>query len=167
MVNLEMNIQKFRKLIGAYGTNSEVWPSADKETALRFLDVDPEAKSVVAEFRRLDEILNADMVTESSTLKMNILKQIQSSNITGSDSTSSDSTRSDTDTDLIARIWKWLAPQSNGTLVIWRPAMVACIPLLAGIYLGTMMDTSNDENLLEWEEDIYVMGLVSENTEEE
>ena len=162
-----MNIQKFRKLIGAYGTNSEVWPSADKETALRFLDVDPEAKSVVAEFRRLDEILNADMVTESSTLKMNILKQIQSSNITGSDSTSSDSTRSDTDTDLIARIWKWLAPQSNGTLVIWRPAMVACIPLLAGIYLGTMMDTSNDENLLEWEEDIYVMGLVSENTEEE
>jgi hypothetical protein len=167
MVNLEMNIQKFRKLIGAYGTNSEVWPSADKETALRFLDVDPEAKSVVAEFRRLDEILNADMVTESSTLKMNILKQIQSSNITGSDSTSSDSTSSDTDTDLIARIWKWLAPQSNGTLVIWRPAMVASIPLLAGIYLGTMMDTSNDENLLEWEEDIYVMGLVSENTEEE
>lgn len=167
MVNLEMNIQKFRKLLGAYGTNSEVWPSADKETALRFLDVDPEAKSVVAEFRRLDEILNADMVTESSTLKMNILKQIQSSNITGSDSTSSDSTSSDTDTDLIARIWKWLAPQSNGTLVIWRPAMVACIPLLAGIYLGTMMDTNNDENLLEWEEDIYVMGLVSENTEEE
>jgi hypothetical protein len=167
MVNLEMNIQKFRKLIGAYGTNSEVWPSADKETALRFLDVDPEAKSVVAEFRRLDEILNADMVTESSTLKMNILKQIQSSNITGSDSTSSDSTSSDTDTDLIARIWKWLAPQSNGTLVIWRPAMVASIPLLAGIYLGTMMDTSNDENLREWEEDIYVMGLVSENTEEE
>lgn len=162
MVNLEMNIQKFRKLLGAYGTNSEVWPSADKETALRFLDVDPEAKSVVAEFRRLDEILNADMVTESSTLKMNILKQIQSSNITGSDSTSSD-----TDTDLIARIWNWLAPQSNGALVIWRPAMVACIPLLAGIYLGTMMDTSNDENLREWEEDIYVMGLVSENTEEE
>ncbi|MFT6437415.1 MAG: hypothetical protein ACJAVI_005489 [Candidatus Azotimanducaceae bacterium] len=162
MVNLEMNIQKFRKLLGAYGTNSEVWPSADKETALRFLDVDPEAKSVVAEFRRLDEILNADVVTESSTLKMNILKQIQSSNITGSDSTSSD-----TDTDLIARIWNWLAPQSNGALVIWRPAMVACIPLLAGIYLGTMMDTSNDENLLEWEEDIYVMGLVSENTEEE
>jgi hypothetical protein len=162
MVNLEMNIQKFRKLLGAYGTNSEVWPSADKETALRFLDVDPEAKSVVAEFRRLDEILNADVVTESSTLKMNILKQIQSSNITGSDSTSSD-----TDTDLIARIWNWLAPQSNGALVIWRPAMVACIPLLAGIYLGTMMDTNNDENLLEWEEDIYVMGLVSENTEEE
>lgn len=162
MVNLEMNIQKFRKLLGAYGTNSEVWPSADKETALRFLDVDPEAKSVVAEFRRLDEILNADVVTESSTLKMNILKQIQSSNITGSDSTSSD-----TDTDLIARIWNWLAPQSNGALVIWRPAMVASIPLLAGIYLGTMMDTNNDENLLEWEEDIYVMGLVSENTEEE
>ena len=45
--------------------------------------------------------------------------------------------------------------------------MAACIPILAGIYLGTMMDTSTDENLFEWEEDIYVMGLVSETTEEE
>lgn len=177
MVHLEMNIQKFRKLIEAYGTNSEAWPSADKVDALIFLDVDPVAKSVVAEFGQLDQILNADVVTESPTLKMNILKRIESSNAksldlaianaTGFESTSPESTSTDSNTDLITRIWKWLASPSDDTFVIWRPAMAACIPLLAGIYLGAMMGTSTDENLLEWEEDIYVMGLVSETTEEE
>lgn len=157
-----MNIQTFRKLIEAYGTNSKVWPSADKVDALNFLDVDPVAKSVVAEFRYLDQILNADVVTESPMLKVNILNQIENSNTTSADSKSADSS-----TDFITIIWHWLASPSDDTFVIWRPAMAACIPILAGIYLGTMMDTSTDENLFEWEEDIYVMGLVSETTEEE
>ncbi len=45
--------------------------------------------------------------------------------------------------------------------------MAACIPLLAGVYLGIVTETGSDDYLLEWEEDIYVMGLVSENEEQE
>jgi hypothetical protein len=39
--------------------------------------------------------------------------------------------------------------------------------LLAGVYLGSVVETGSDDQLFEWEEDIYVMGLVSENEEQE
>ena len=55
----------------------------------------------------------------------------------------------------------------DALIFVWLPAIAACIPLLAGVYLGSVVETGSDDQLSEWEEDIYVMGLVSENEEQE
>ena len=44
-----MNIQRFKKLIEAYGTGSERWPEADRHAALIFLDSNLDANEVIRE----------------------------------------------------------------------------------------------------------------------
>ena len=153
-----MNIQRFKKLIEAYGTGSERWPEADRHAALIFLDSNLDANEVIKEMRSLDEALDADLVTQPTNLKVDILSQISM--------TPNHSARKHGD-DLFAKLWHWLRPYVNGPFIIWRPAIASCFPLLAGIYLGTVMDIGSEDHLLEWEEDIYVMGLISENEEQE
>ena len=174
-----MNIQEFRQLIETYGTNSDVWPPDQKQEALALLQTGnrgaaaadaaaadaaaADAAAVITEFEPLDKLLDADIVDDSPALKLSILNKIhhlEFSKVETSDF-------KNTNPDLLAKLWHWLAPSPNGLFFIWRPAMAACIPLLAGVYLGTIMDTSANETAFEWEEDIYVMGLVTEIEEEE
>ena len=153
-----MNIQRFRELIEAYGTRSERWPEADRPAALIFLEADRDAIAITNELRRLDEALDADIVAQSTNLKADILHQISLTTVNRAEQNQDD---------LFSTLWRWLGPYANGSFVIWRPAIAACIPLLAGVYLGSVVETGSDDQLFEWEEDIYVMGLVSENEEQE
>ncbi len=63
MVSHEMNIQRFRKLVEAYGTHSERWPEDDRQAALIFLETDLDAIKIISDFKSLDDALNADVVT--------------------------------------------------------------------------------------------------------
>mgnify|MGYP000011601597 FL=1 len=153
-----MNIQRFKELIEAYGTRSERWPEADRHAALIFLEADRDAVEIINELRRLDEALDADIVAQSTNLKADILHQISLTTVNHAEKNRDD---------LFSKLWRWLGPYANGSFVIWRPAIAACIPLLAGVYLGSVVETGSDDQLFEWEEDIYVMGLVSENEEQE
>jgi len=182
-----MDIHKFRKLIEAYGTNSDVWPSDQKQSALAFLNQshqdltrvsaldNPDASSIIKEFELLDKVLDADIVDESPTLKLAILSKIHQADsvsyennaIVSADTGVKNKQPEDKKPGLLNNLWDWLTPSPLGSFVIWRPAMAACIPLLAGVYLGTMVDPLTSDSLAEWEEDIYVMGLVPEFEEEE
>lgn len=153
-----MNIQRFKELIEAYGTRSERWPEADRPAALIFLEADRDAVEIINELRRLDEALDADIVAQSTNLKADILHQISLTTVNRAEKNRND---------LFSKLRHWLGPYPNGSFVIWRPAIAACIPLLAGVYLGSVVETGSDDQLFEWEEDIYVMGLVSENEEQE
>jgi len=153
-----MNIQRFKELIEAYGTRSERWPEADRNAALIFLQGDRDAIEIVKELRSLDEALDADLVAQPTNLKLDILNQISVTTVNRAEKKQAD---------LFSKLWYWLGPYANGSFVIWRPAIVACIPLLAGVYLGSVIDTGSDDYLLEWEEDIYVMGLISESEGQE
>ena len=175
MVTIKMDIQRFKCLIEAYGTNSAAWPVDEKKAALLILESDHRAKNIFMEFSQLDDVLNTDIVNEPIELKSKILGHISNSKpaISQPSETATFKQLPQANEDgLLTGIKSWLTSFSNdylnqGSLSIWRPAMAACIPLLAGVYLGTATGSSADDYLLEWEEDIYVMGLVHESEETE
>jgi hypothetical protein len=54
-----MNETRLKRLLEAYGAESERWPPGDRQAALALLAASPAARALVAEARRLDRLLEA------------------------------------------------------------------------------------------------------------
>jgi hypothetical protein len=54
-----MNETRLKRLIEAYGAEPERWPAGDRAAALALLDTSAEARAMMAEARRLDQLLKA------------------------------------------------------------------------------------------------------------
>ena len=61
---------------------------------------------------------------------------------------------------LLDQALDWLLPRSDRLLAwIWRPALVACLPLVCGIYMANFFSFGITGPELAWEEELSLLAL--------
>lgn len=146
---MKMTAQRFDQIVTAYGGEPMRWPAPEREAALHYLAQNPEAQTLVAENRELDRLLDAVAVPALAQMERRVIRALQ------------DATRDS----LLDTVLNWLLPrQSRGMAWAWRPALVACLPLICGVYMANFYSfgidnfgTESAEN--SWQEELYLISM--------
>lgn len=70
----EMNLERFKEIVEAYGAVPERWPALERQSAIAFVAETPEAQAILDKERHLDDLLRSDRdITPSVGLRESIL----------------------------------------------------------------------------------------------
>ena len=141
-----MTIEEFKKLVETYGTESGQWPESIREECLSFLASNVEAQSLLTQHQELNELMNQIEVPEFPSLQSRVLNQALP----------------EQDRSLFDQILDWLLPANNFGKQIWRPAMVACLPLVFGIVIGNFFSFGigmENDGFSYWEDELTMLSL--------
>lgn len=141
-----MNLERFARLVSAYGANSKAWPIEERGDAMRFLQHNAVAEKLLRDEQVLDGHLDLYLTNE---LDLERLK----SNIVDAAHGRLDEAKSSR----LSRLLDWLVPVSS--IGIWRPALAATLPLIIGTLLGMNIDSEFDPDD-SWEDGLEIMAMV-------
>ena len=142
---MTMDIREFTSLLETYGTLDANWPDPVREIAVVYRDANPEAAKLVDRYAPLDEALMRYEVPVSETrIRSNILSRIN--------------TRTSSKY-LVDRITGWLLPDLTDIHAIWRPALIASLPLIIGVILGSTVSLGTTDNTDTWDNEISLVAL--------
>lgn len=140
-----MNKTEFDHLLACYGADFEHWPSEHRSSAKQALESNPEWQASLLESRALDDVLD-DALNEYAldsyhlaALEQRILAETlykQSS---------------------LDRFIHWLIPGE----ALWRPALIACLPIIVGLSIGLNIDIDEQYTL---EEELSLTGFIAETS---
>ena len=143
-MTMKITPERFTTIVEAYGSQPRRWPANERAAALDYLEQHPAAQTLVAEHRMLDELLDQFPVLEMSRLEQRVLEHAVE----------------EVDRNLFDRLMDWLLPRSGRVLAwMWRPALVACLPLICGLYLGNYYSFGIDGTQNSREEELYMLSL--------
>lgn len=141
---MKITPERFATIIDTCGSQPERWPAEERAAVTDYLARNPQAQALVAEHRQLDELLDAYSMTPLPGLESRVLSQARSV-ATGN---------------AFDRLMDWLLPHSGRVLAwVWRPAMVACLPLVGGIFLADYFTFGIEGTQNSWEEELYLLSL--------
>jgi hypothetical protein len=142
-----MNIDTFKQLLEAYGATESRWPSQSRAAAITLLAASADARALQDQHALLDQALDRYQVDENLTrLRSDILAQLPQNS-------------------LLDRLLDWLIPTHIDLQAVIRPAMVATLPLILGVALGSSLNLDMLDTSADWEDEIYLMALVEDDTE--
>jgi hypothetical protein len=142
-----MNLERFTLIVESYGADSQQWPGDERVEALEFSRTSSDAMSLLDQAAELDqhlalfELPNSELSVQRiemgilSALKQGTLKQGRLKQGT------------------LERLLDWVLPDFDDLAhTLWRPALVACVPLLFGVAIGLTLtnntyELSSDEEL--------------------
>lgn len=144
---MNMTAQRFEQIVTAYGSESARWPASEREDALHYLAAHPASQTLVEEYRELNGLLDAVQVPALAQMERRVLRALQEA--------SRDS--------LLDKVLDWLIPR-QGLGMAWRPALVACLPLVCGIYMANFYSFGIDSFSVEsaessWQEELYLISM--------
>jgi hypothetical protein len=152
-----MNSHRFTQIIDAYGSRPERWPEAERAAVMQYLSVHTAEQHYLDNQVSLDAQLDADLVTplllKQSELEAQIMANLPPTLVARDNDGPAD------------RLLTWLLPNHN-KLAFWRPSLVACVPLLAGLAIGGNVNIEVYDESYTWDEQVYLLGL-SASTEAE
>ncbi|OGT74876.1 MAG: hypothetical protein A3H44_15280 [Gammaproteobacteria bacterium RIFCSPLOWO2_02_FULL_57_10] len=141
---MKITPERFATIVEVYGSQPEHWPVEERAEASAFLAQNPSAQALVAEYQSLDAWLDQYRVPALPALEAHVLSQARNVS-TGN---------------AFDRLMDWLLPHSGRVLAwVWRPAMVACLPLICGIYLADYFSFGIESPQNSWEEELYLLSL--------
>ena len=146
---MKMTAQRFEQIVTAYGSEPSRWPELEREAAQYYLANNSTAQTLVDEYRELCQLLDAVQVPELTQMERRVIRTLQ------------EATRDSA----LDKILDWLLPrQQRGMAWAWRPALVACLPLICGIYMANFytfgvdsFSTDSAEN--SWQEELYLISM--------
>ena len=142
-----MNLERFTLIVESYGADSRQWPGDERVEGLEFSRTSSDAMSLLDQAAELDqhlalfELPNSELSVQRiemgilSALKQGTLKQGRLKQ------------------GRLERLLDWVLPDFDDLAhTLWRPALVACVPLLFGVAIGLMLtnntyELSSDEEL--------------------
>ena len=142
-----MNLERFTLIVESYGADSQQWPGDERVEALEFSRTSSDAMSLLDQAAGLDqhlalfELPNSELSVQRiemgilSALKQGTLKQGRLKQ------------------GRLERLLDWVLPDFDDLAhTLWRPALVACVPLLFGVAIGLTLtnntyELSSDEEL--------------------
>lgn len=143
-----MNLDTFTKLLDSYGTVEANWPADVRSDALEFVTENEAARALLLQYAPLDQAL--DMYTiglDVDRIRTALLAKVGPRN-------------------LFDRVTAWLLPEPANLQAFWRPAVVASLPLILGIILGSTLSLGNTESYTDsWSDEISMVALSSNDTE--
>ncbi len=124
-----MNNELFQHYATSYGSDINRWPQDVRQKAHQCLQGNPSLANVLIEESHLDESLNAYQTPPDilADLEQTILAKTVSN------------------PGLLDSLLAWLAPQNS----LFRPAVVACLPLLLGMIVGNSYELEEQYLLAE------------------
>ncbi len=141
-----MNTDEFRRLIESYGTKPANWPEHVSAEAMQFLQTSEAARQIVTIHEPLDKALDRHEVNLDLTrLDQRILAQLPAQQ-----------------THLIDQVLAWILPKPNHPSSFWRPALVACLPLVFGIAIGSNLAIGTDTTSEYVDDELLLMALQTE-----
>ena len=132
-----MNLERFTLIVESYGADSQQWPGDERVEALEFSRTSTDAMSLLDQAAELDqhlalfELPNSELSVQR--IEMGILAALKQATL--------------------ERLLNWVLPDFDDLAhTLWRPALVACVPLLFGVAIGLMLtnntyELSSDEEL--------------------
>lgn len=141
---MTISSERFAAIVEAYGTEPARWPTEERTAAMTHCATHPEAQALIEQFQTLDELLNQFHVADLSALQRNVLTQIAR--------TSAEN--------VFDRLLDWLSPHSERLMAwLWRPALVACLPLVCGVLLADYFSFGIEGVQNSREEELYLLSL--------
>ncbi|MCB1647500.1 MAG: hypothetical protein KDI36_18705 [Pseudomonadales bacterium] len=137
-----MDPDRFRTIVEAFGADPERWPEAERTAAQAFLASSPQAQQLLAAEQDLDALLDTVPAPAIADQSAGILARLPVA-----------------EPALIERLTDWLIPERMSFATFFRPALAAALPLLAGIYLGPMINLTDTETVNYWDEEVYLLTL--------
>lgn len=143
-INMKMTAQRFEQIVTAYGSEPARWPAPEREAGMHFLTESPAAQTLVAEYRELNLLLDAVQVPALTQMEQRVMRSL----------------REATRDSLLDKVLNWLLPrQQHGMAWAWRPALVACLPLVCGIYMANFYSFGIDSVENSWQEELYLISM--------
>lgn len=141
---MTISSERFAAIVEAYGTEPARWPAEERTAAALHCATHPEAQALVEEFEALDELLNQFQIADLSVLQRNVLNQVARTSAGN----------------FFDRLLDWLLPHSERLMAwLWRPALVACLPLVCGILLADYFSFGIEGVQNSREEELYLLSL--------
>lgn len=145
-IKLELTEQRFAQLLASYGAEPERWPAAERAAALAYLDDNARARRLLRETLEFDQWLQspASYPPAFPDLETRVLQRVMPA-----------VARS-----VIDRLLAWLLPSPDLPLYQWwRPAVVACLPLVMGLVVGFQIELAPEPYTTTFEEELYLISL--------
>ena len=141
---MSMTAQRFEQIVTAYGSEPARWPAQEREAAIQFLAENPAEKSLIEGYRELDMLLDAMPMPAFTQMEQRVIRSL----------------REKTRDSLLDRVLDWLIPrQQRGMAWALRPALVACLPLVCGIYMANFYSFGIDSAENSWQEELYLISM--------
>jgi hypothetical protein len=168
-----MNSHRFTQIIDAYGSRAERWPQDEREAMQQYISIHASAQQYLHSQISLDALLDADLgvdlganlatglaadfgaETSQPSLQQKRLEARIMANLPPAFPTCQDGSLAD-------RLLAWLLPGRNKG-DFWRPTLVACLPLLVGLAIGSNLSLETQDDSYTWDEQVYLLGLSADN----
>ncbi|MDP2284369.1 MAG: hypothetical protein Q8L06_09530 [Pseudohongiella sp.] len=122
---MTISLQRFEQLLDAYGASPQRWPDHERAAALQLLAQSPHAVQLMQNVQWLDQELDLLPAPDFSHLSAKLLQQPLPAR----------------QKSLTEQLLGWLLPwQQHSAALFWRPAALACVPLMLGLVLGSQLD---------------------------
>ncbi len=137
-----MNLERFTMIVESYGADFQQWPEDERVEALEFSRTSTDAMSLLDQAAELDrhlalfELPNNELSVQR--IEMGILSALEQETLKQG---------------ALERLLEWVLPDFDDLAhTLWRPTLVACMPLLLGIAIGLTLanntyELSSDEEL--------------------
>ena len=144
-----MNLERFTLIVESYGADSQQWPSNERAEALEFSSTSIDAVSLLDQERELDQHLALFEFPNSERsvrqIKMGIFSAIKPRRL--------------------EQLLNWVLPDLDDlTRTLWRPTLVATMPLLLGVLIGLTL--SNNIYELSPQEELSLLAFTDTVSEE-
>lgn len=158
-----MTLERFKQIIEAYGTRPEHWPADEREAARHLAQDSSEAQAWLAQFSTLDDWLDTDlengrdidMAPLVGDLRARLLETLPPQNRPRRP--------------LLDRFIEWLLPDAITPAEMFRPALLAAMPLIVGvIFSGSLTSAinldNNDTDNYSWDDEVYLLSLTPDTS---
>ena len=156
-----MNLERFTLIVESYGADSQQWPGDERVEALEFSRTSSDAMSLLDQAAELDqhlalfELPNSELSVQRiemgilSALKQGTLKQGRLKQ------------------ERLERLLDWVLPDFDDLAhTLWRPALVACVPLLFGVAIAIGLMLTNNTYELSSDEELSLLAFTDTVSEE-
>lgn len=141
---MNMTPERFAQIVETCGSRPERWPAQERMDAEAYSHQNAQAQELCAQYARLETLLDGLSVPAMPGLEQRVLRRAASL----------------TRDSLFDRALDWLLPRSDRLLAwIWRPALVACLPLVCGIYMANFFSFGIAAPEVAWEEELSLLAL--------
>lgn len=141
-----MTLEEFTRIIDLYGSEAAHWPKRLRAECESFVANNIEARTLLNQQWQVDDTMAKIEVPSFPGLESRVLNQPLP-----------ERSRS-----FFEELVSWLLPQENFGQQVWRPALVACIPLVFGIVLGNYFSFGigvEDDGFQYWDDELAMLSL--------
>lgn len=183
-----MDLTRFTRIIEAYGSQPGHWPADERAAASRFAAAHSTARQLLEQHSGLDKYLHTQTLAAGeelnlSRLEATLLAQVatieqlaninqQASNNSATAPTAQARRPRPALAGLVALLAgtldhfiAWLLPAQPQPAFIWRPALLAALPLIAGLLIGGNLQLDELDYTDTWEDEVTLLALVPDATE--